>query len=179
MFNVLTILCYIVRWRSRPLTAHSGTHTVESREWPGQFAQQCWKRGRPGLRLPLSKVPLFVKIGPRVGLGYRRNKTAGTWVVRLSDGRGRNTRRAIGYADDHEEADSDRVLSFWQAQERARKLVHGDGPAMTLPRRTPITVKQALERYEADLKIRGGDTHNVDRLKSTCHWVSQARVSRC
>ncbi len=117
------------------------------------------------LRLPVSKVPLFVKIGPRVGLGYRRNKTAGTWVVRLSDGRGRNTRRAIGYADDHEEADSDRVLSFWQAQERARKLVHGEGPATTPPRRTPITVKQALERYEADLKIRGGDTHNVDRLK--------------
>jgi hypothetical protein len=59
------------------------------------------------LRLPLSKVPVFVKIGPKVGLGYRRAKTAGTWVVRLSDGRGRNTRKAIGSADDHEEADGD------------------------------------------------------------------------
>ncbi len=117
------------------------------------------------LRLPVSKVPLFVKIGPKVGLGYRRNKTAGTWVVRLSDGKGRNTRRAIGCADDHEEADGGRVLDFWQAQERARKLVQGDGSATTAPRKIPITVKQALDRYEADLKTRGGDIHNVDRLR--------------
>lgn len=95
------------------------------------------------------QVPVFVKIGPRVGLGYRRNKTAGTWVVRLSDGRGRNTRKAIGGADDHEEADGDMVLDFWQAQERARKLAHGDDPATTAPRGTPITVKQAIDRYEA------------------------------
>jgi hypothetical protein len=25
------------------------------------------------LRLPISKVPVFVKIGPKIGLGYRRN----------------------------------------------------------------------------------------------------------
>jgi integrase len=116
------------------------------------------------LRLPISKVPVFVKIGPKVGLGYRRNQTAGTWVVRISDGKGRNTRRAIGGADDHEEADGDTVLDFWQAQERARKLAHGDDPAITAPRGTPITVKQAIDRYEADLKTRGGDLHNVNRL---------------
>jgi integrase len=116
------------------------------------------------LRLPISKVPVFVKIGPKIGLGYRRNQTAGTWVVRLSDGRGRNTRNAIGSADDYEESDGDKLLDFWQAQDRARKLAHGDGPANTAPRGTPITVKQALERYEADLKTRSGDTHNVNRV---------------
>jgi hypothetical protein len=92
------------------------------------------------LRLPVSKVPVFVKIGPKIGLGYRRNHTAGTWVVRLSDGKGRNTRKAIGSADDYEEADGDKMLNFWQAQGRARKLAYGDGPATTAPRRTPITV---------------------------------------
>jgi integrase len=117
------------------------------------------------LRLPASKVPLFVKIGPQIGLGYRRNQTAGTWVVRLSDGKGRNTRKAIGNADDYEEADGDKMLDFWQAQERARQLAHGDGPATTAPRGSPITVKQALERYEADLKTRGRDIHNVDRVR--------------
>lgn len=117
------------------------------------------------LRLPVSKVPVFVKIGPKIGLGYRRNQTAGTWVVRLSDGKGRNTRKAIGSADDHEEADGDKVLNFWQAQERARKLSHGDSLAITAPRGTPITVKQALERYEADLKTRGADIHNANRLR--------------
>jgi integrase len=117
------------------------------------------------LRLPVSKVPVFVKIGPKIGLGYRSNQTAGTWVVRLSDGKGRNTRKAIGSADDYEEADGDKVLNFWQAQDCARKLAHGDGPATTAPRRTPITVRQALDRYEADLKTRGGDTHNVNRVR--------------
>ena len=117
------------------------------------------------LRLTESKVPLFVKIGPKIGLGYRRNHTAGTWVVRLSDGKGRNTRKSIGSADDYEEADGDKVLDFWQAQERARKLAHGDDPATTAPRGSPVTVKQALERYEADLKTRGGDTGNVNRIR--------------
>jgi len=115
------------------------------------------------LRLPVSKVPVFIKIGPKIGLGYRRNQTAGTWVIRLSDGKGRNTRKAIGTADDYEEADGEKVLDFWQAQERARKLAHGDGPATTAPRRSPITVRQALDRYEADLKTRGGDIHNANR----------------
>jgi integrase len=117
------------------------------------------------LRLPVSKVPIFIKIGPKVGLGYRRNQTAGTWVVRVSDGKGRNTRKAIGSADDYEQADGDKFLDFWQAQERARRLAHGDRPNVLVPRGTPITVKQSLDRYEADLKTRGGEIHNVSRLR--------------
>jgi integrase len=117
------------------------------------------------LRLRVSKLPMFVKIGPKLGLGYRRNQTAGTWVVRLADGKGRNTRKAIGTADDYEEANGEKVLDFWQAQERARKLAHGDGPPNATPRGSAITVKQALERYEDDLKTRGGDIHNVKRVR--------------
>ena len=117
------------------------------------------------LRLKVSKVPVFIKIGAKTGLGYRRNQTAGTWVVRLSDGKGRNTRKAIGSADDYEDADGDKVLSFWQAQERARKLAHGDDPTTAAPRGIPVTVKQAINRYETDLKTRGGDTGNVNRLR--------------
>ena len=77
-------------------------------------------------------------------------------MVRLSDGKGRNTRKAIGSADDYEQADGDKVLDFWQAQERARKLAHGDRPNIPVPRGTPITIEQALDRYEAHLKTRGG-----------------------
>ena len=35
-----------------------------------------------------SKKPTFVRIGDGLGLGYRRNRTAGTWVVRVADGLG-------------------------------------------------------------------------------------------
>src|SRR5689334_16549233 len=52
------------------------------------------------LRLPVAKKPVFVKIAASIGLGYRRNQTAGTWVVRVADGRGGNWTKAIGIADD-------------------------------------------------------------------------------
>ena len=57
------------------------------------------------LKLPVAKKPVFVKIGPSIGLGYRRNQTAGTWVVRVADGKGGNWTKAIGAADDFDNSD--------------------------------------------------------------------------
>src|SRR5437764_8730249 len=74
------------------------------------------------LRLPIAKKPVFIKIGPGVGLGYRRNRTAGTWVARVADGKGANWTKALGSADDFDDADGTDVLDFWQAQEKARTL---------------------------------------------------------
>jgi integrase len=116
------------------------------------------------LRLPVSKAPVFIKLGPKIGLGYRRNQTAGTWVVRLSDSKGR-TRTAIGIADDYNEADGEKVLNFWQAQERARQFAYGNDPGSATRRGIPITINQALDQYATDLKIRGGDAGNVTRVK--------------
>jgi len=42
------------------------------------------------LKLPVAKKPLFIKVAPRVGLGYRRNRTDGTWVARVAEGTGGN-----------------------------------------------------------------------------------------
>jgi integrase len=116
------------------------------------------------LKLPVAKKPIFVKIGPRVGLGYRRNQTAGTWVARIADGKGGNWTKAIGTADDYDEADGSTVLDFWQAQDKARALgrTERDGDAHS---RKPATVGQALDGYEADLQTRGGDIGNVTRVR--------------
>ena len=114
------------------------------------------------LRLPVAKKPLFVKIGPGINLGYRRNQTAGTWVARIADGKGGNWTKAIGAANDFDEADGARMLDFWQAQEKARTLGRGDrgvGPIK------PTTVGRALDSYEADLKVRGADVGNVARVR--------------
>jgi len=112
------------------------------------------------LKLAVSRKPIFVKIGPRIGLGYRRNQTAGTWVARVADGKGGNWTRAIGAADDFEDADGTAVLDFWQAQDKARALGragrNGDAEAGR-----PGTVQEVLDRYEADLKTRGGDIGNA------------------
>ena len=115
------------------------------------------------MRLAIAKKPVFVKIGPGVGLGYRRNQTAGTWVARVADGKGANWTKAIGSADDFDEADGNNTLDFWQAQDKARavgRAAAGDrGPTK------PVTVGQALDSYEADLKTRGGDIGNVARVR--------------
>jgi integrase len=116
------------------------------------------------LKLRVAKKPVFVKIAPGVGLGYRRNRTAGTWTVRVADGAGGNWIKAIGSADDFEDADGKDVLDFWQAQDRARAVAragsdNGDGDAR------PATVALALDRYEADLKTRGGHVGNVTRVR--------------
>lgn len=117
------------------------------------------------LKLAVAKKPVFAKIGPGVGLGYRRNGTAGTWVIRAADGQGGNWTKAIGTADDFDEADGKTVLDFWQAQDRARVVAragrYGGGE-----NRRPATVAEALDRYEADLKTRGGDTGNVARVRA-------------
>jgi integrase len=117
------------------------------------------------LKLPIAKKPIFVKIGPGLGLGYRRNATAGTWVVRAADGKGGNWTKAIGAGDDFDEADGKAVLDFWQAQDRARAIarVGRDGDEDD---GRPVTISKALEEYKADLETRGGDTGNVARVRA-------------
>src|SRR3954453_19399018 len=114
------------------------------------------------LKLPVPKKPVFVKVGPGVALGYRRNVTAGTWVARVADGKGGNWTQRVANADDFEEANGSTVLNFWQAQDRAKTLARGgsdegDGK--------PVSVAQALDSYEVDLQARGGDVRNVARIR--------------
>jgi integrase len=84
--------------------------------------------------------------------------------VRVADGKGGNWTKAIGIADDFEEADGNNTLDFWQAQDRARSIARvgrdGDGDDGK-----PVTVSRALDRYEADLNTRGGDIANVARVR--------------
>lgn len=116
------------------------------------------------LRLAIARKPVFARIGPGVSVGYRRNATAGTWVVRAADGKGGAWTKAVGTADDYDAADGSRVLDFWQAQDRARSIARvgrgGEGDDGK-----PLTVGAALDRYAADLQARGGDHGNVLRVR--------------
>jgi hypothetical protein len=86
--------------------------------------------------------------GPSLARGilllYRRNKTNGTWVLKVSDGHGAYWTKGFALADDFEDADGKTVLTFHQAQEQAKKLARGgDGNAGAAPitvdvRWTPI-----------------------------------------
>jgi integrase len=112
------------------------------------------------LKLPVSSKPVWITIGPGLGLGYRRNKTAGNWVARLADGKGGYSTKNIGKADDFDEANAAEILDYFQAQTMARQL--GSGGAV---RASVTTVDEALQTYEADIRTRGGDVGNASRLR--------------
>jgi integrase len=96
------------------------------------------------LKLPVAKKPVFVRIGLGISLGYRRNQTAGTWVLRVADGRGGARTAAIGFADDHDAADGQKILHYWQAQDRAKATARAEG-GVRGPQ--PPTVRAVAETY--------------------------------
>jgi hypothetical protein len=114
------------------------------------------------LKLPAHWKPYdFTVISPGIRLGYRRNQSAGVWVVKVADGHGGNWTKRVGLADDHEDADGVNVFTFWQAQDAARKLARGsDADAGR-----PVTVAEAIDAYEADLSARGMATENAGRIR--------------
>ncbi|WP_342108452.1 tyrosine-type recombinase/integrase [Methylobacterium sp. SI9] len=108
------------------------------------------------LRLPVAKKPVFARVAPGVSLGYRRNETAGTWVLRVADGKGSSWTKRIGQADDFEESNGRSVLTFWEAQQQARTTAggeKGEGAQMA-----PLTVEVAALAYLAGLEARNQRT---------------------
>src|SRR4029453_16459894 len=125
------------------------------------------------LRLKIRRRP---HSGPSLARGialmYRRNKTNGTWVLKASDGHGAYWTKAIALAEHFEDADAKNVLTFYQAQDAAKKLARGeDGSAGT----APITVDGALKAYRHDLEARAANPYNADwpRLHLTSALLSK------
>lgn len=92
-----------------------------------------------------------------VSLLYRRNRTNGTWVVKASNGHGAYWTKRLADADDYAEADGKEVLTFFQAQDAAKKLARGD----STDGNAPLTVDAGLTAYEADLKARSSNPYNA------------------
>jgi integrase len=111
------------------------------------------------LRLKIRRRPYS---GPSLARGislmYRRNGTNGTWVLKCSNGRGSYWTRGVGLADDFEDADGKNVLTFYQAQDTAKKLARGEDGS---PDNAPLTVDGALTDYERDLLSRNANPYNA------------------
>ena len=109
----------------------------------------------------MRKKPYGVQISPGIHLLYRRNNKVGSWSAKSRDGKGGYWVKGFAHADDLEAADGGTVLDFWQAVERARGLARsnaGEGDK-------PITVAEALDQYEDDLRARSGDVANAARVR--------------
>jgi integrase len=85
----------------------------------------------------------FRGIGDGLALCYRRTTDGyGTWAARVRGQDGRYAFRAIGMADDFEQADDERVLSYHQANDRAREIAKEGISTLA-----PLTVREAAESY--------------------------------
>ncbi|WP_426531492.1 site-specific integrase [Bradyrhizobium sp. McL0615] len=113
------------------------------------------------LRLKVRRRPYS---GPSLARGvallYRRNKTNGTWVLKASDGHGAYWTKAIALADDFDDDDGKAVLTFYQAQDAAKRLARGDDDGSGSP--APITVDRALNDYKTDLTARSANPYNAE-----------------
>jgi integrase len=66
-------------------------------------------------------------------------------------------------ADDLEPTDGKRVLTYWEAIDVARALARRQPGADDANR--PVTVSEALDRYQRDLESRGADAQNANRVR--------------
>jgi hypothetical protein len=71
--------------------------------------------------------------------------------------------KAFAVADDFEDANGGTILTYHEAVDRARKLARGNGEIDT---QRPVIVAEAVTRYEADLKARGGSLKNATRVRA-------------
>ena len=113
-------------------------------------------------RLKVQGKPHWMILSGGISLGYRRTQSgAGTWSVRIADGKGRGPIKRLAVADDLAAADDKHIMTYAQARDAALKFANGDGkgaaPVVT-------TLGEAVEAYKADLEARRADQSNAARL---------------
>lgn len=96
-------------------------------------------------KLKASGKPYWRAIDVGLHLGYRKGAHGGRWVLRRYLGRETYSVETIATADDHQDADGQAILSFYQAQGKIREIAkryrtHAAGAA------TPV-VRDAVAAY--------------------------------
>jgi site-specific recombinase XerD len=113
------------------------------------------------LKLPISKKPVFIRIGTNLSLGYRRNQTDGTWVMRTYDPDKGYATDGIGFANDYTESG----MTFFDAQNKAKELA--DHPVAA----KPLTVGDAAANYLTVLESRNRQTAYDTKLRLQKHFL--------
>lgn len=122
------------------------------------------------LKLAHQAEPYWIALAPGQAFGYHRpaNQGAGTWRCRAYDPETRKLhKRALGTADDFEDADGLKVLSFAQAQAMAQEWFKVQHQNLTgeKVRKGPLTVLGAWEAYQQDCERRG--MKSLSRMEGT------------
>ena len=91
--------------------------------------------------------PYWINIAEGVALGYRRGPQGGSWYARVYAGEGQYQQAQIGGADDHLDANAETILTFYQAQEKARKLAQSHDRERGIGLSLDLTVAEAADKY--------------------------------
>jgi integrase len=116
--------------------------------------------------------PYFRALEPKLHLGYRKGKHGGKWVIRRYIGDEKYTVETIGAADDFADADGAEVLTFHQAQTRARERAKVFDEEARIESFGPVvTVRSAIEEYvkARDKRERAGHDSAARGLKKDAH----------
>ncbi len=110
------------------------------------------------------REPYWTRVARGYALGYRKGSSGGTWIARRQMPDGGKQYSALGQADDALDADGSRVLSFDQAQDRAREWFrraarHEAGVEDNL------TVSEAIEDYLGFLRLERAASTAYDAAK--------------
>ena len=130
--------------------------------------------GTQRLRFAIHPKPHeFTTIGPCIAIGYRRDTSAGTWVLRVTDGKGVTGPRPL--ASRHFADAGGNVLTWWQAVEKGLRLVRGTDDEAG----RPATVAEVLTAYEQDLDTDGLSVPTPPAPANTCPLPYWPRASPC
>lgn len=131
------------------------------------------------LKKPPRKQPYWTRLEEGKSIGYYRpaSKAAGSWVAKWRDAEtGARRQVTLGTADDLGDSDGTKVLTWAQANEKAREWFETASHEAILlaggqlPRKGPYTVSQAIADYFKDAERRGVKGVARDRQRSAA-WI--------
>jgi integrase len=114
-------------------------------------------------KLKRQSKPRFREIDPGLHLGYRKGKTGGKWLVRIYLGDGVYRNQTFATADDNADADGVFVLTYGEAQAKARAIAQEVLAAEEGLHIGPYSVKAALDDYLKELEREGRDQRETRR----------------
>jgi integrase len=106
-------------------------------------------------KLKPSGRPYWRTIDEGLHLGYRKGRAAGKWVIRRYLGGEDYETRTFAIADDRQPADGACILTFNQAQARARELAANARKPTCAAASGPFTVDESLDAYFSHLEAEG------------------------
>ena len=103
-------------------------------------------------------------------IGYYRGAKGGSWIARRYIGIGAYETQKLGLADGRRDADGKVILTFAQAQEKARGwATQQDRVATGAVDEEPWTVAKAIDHYLHDYTARGGKARRMVEITFEAH----------